>query len=353
MAPDDLSVDVVIDNYNYARFLTDAIESALSQTHPRVHVIAVDDGSTDTSRDVLRAFGDRIEVVLKENGGQASALNAGFARCGGDIVIPLDADDVLLPNAVALAAAAFAADPRTVKVQYRMRVIDASGRPTGAVKPAAHLSLPQGDVGRAELVFPFDLVWLRNGANAFRADALRRILPIPEREFAECADWYLAHLMPLLGPVVSVEDIAACYRVHGANRYEPQQPALDLAHVRQTIAYAAVTTRALERFRDELGLERPYDSILSVADLSNRLISLRLEPELHPKASDRRWRLVTDGARAAARRFEVAWPMKLAFCAWFACMATVPRPFATRVAELLLFPERRRRLSRVLQRFQK
>ena len=73
-----------------------------------------------------------------------------------------------------------------------------------------------------ELAFPFDLAWMATSANAFRADALRRILPIPEDEFRTCADWYLVHLMALLGPVVSLGSVGGSYRIHGANNYEPQ-----------------------------------------------------------------------------------------------------------------------------------
>ena len=131
----DLAVDVVIDNYNYGAFLGEAIESACRQTHENVHVVVVDDGSTDDSREVLRGYADEVTVVLKENGGQASALNAGMERCRGDVVIFLDADDVLHPEAAARAAAAFADDAGLAKAQSRMDTIDAEGRPLGGIKP--------------------------------------------------------------------------------------------------------------------------------------------------------------------------------------------------------------------------
>jgi glycosyltransferase involved in cell wall biosynthesis len=352
VAPDapvaDLAVDIIINNYDYGRFLGQAIESALAQTHAQVQVIVVDDGSTDDSRAILRAYEDRIDLVLKENGGQASALNAGFARSQGDIVIFLDADDTLRPSAASLAAAAFAADPEVVKVQYRMEVIDANGRPSGVIKPPDHLPLPAGDVRKAELTFPFDLAWLATSGNAFRTDALRRILPIPERDFALCADYYLVHLTTLLGSVVSLEDVAGCYRVHGDNRFERQTPTLDLEHVRQTVTYSVLTTRQLERLAAELGLKLPYGHILSVSALSNRLVSLKVDPELHPIQGDRAWLLMLDGVRAAMRRFDVAWPMKLLYIAWFVTTALAPRPLAKRLGEYLIFPQRREGLNRAL-----
>jgi Glycosyl transferase family 2 len=338
--PDDLGV-----------YLPQAIDSALAQTHPNVDVIVVDDGSTDDSREVLSAYEQRVEVVRKENGGQASALNAGFARTHGDVVIFLDADDVLRPEAAALVAGCFAADPEVVKVQYRMEVIDSRGHPSGVIKPHEHIPLPDGDVRRAELTFPFDLVWLPTSGNAFRADSLRRIFPIPEADYRILADAYLVHLTPLLGPVVSREEVAALYRVHGDNRFEPQDATLDLDRVRQAILCAAATSKALERLAGELALERRPGPILSVSDVAQRLISVKLEPDRHPLPDDRVARLVFDGIRAASRRFDVSAEMKLLMSAWFLSMAAAPAAIARPLAEAFVFPERRRRLNRVLRRY--
>jgi glycosyltransferase involved in cell wall biosynthesis len=347
------SVGIVINNYNYGRFLPAAIESAREQTHPNVDVTVVDDGSTDDSRQILREYADSVTLVLKENGGQASALNAGMERCESDVVLFLDADDTLRPQAAARVAAAFAADPEIAKVQFRMEVIDAEGHPTGALKPPVHLPMPRGDQRRAELAFPFDLAWLPTSANAFRVDALRTILPIPEAAFPVCgADWYVIHLMTLLGRVESIEEACGCYRVHGDNNYEPEIPSLDLAHIRETIGFARATSAALLDLAAELELEHP-DRILSLADLGNRLVSLRLAPELHPIRKDRRGRLLTDAARAARRRFNVSATMKVVFVAWFAALAIAPKPLARRLAELFFFPERRSSLNDLLGRLQR
>jgi hypothetical protein len=345
------AVDVIINNCNYGRFLGDAIDSALAQTYPRVRVIAVDDGSTDDSRSVLAGYEERILTILKENGGQASALNAGFSRSTGDVVIFLDADDMLAPDAAAIAARAFHAHPGLVKAQYRMEVVDGAGRRTGLVKPARHLPLPQGDCRRIELTSPFDLPWSPNGASAFSGAALRRILPIPEEEFARCADWYVVHLTALLGLVASVDLVGAFYRVHGGNLHEPQGTDLDLRNVRQAVLYAAATTAALERLASLLELELPFERILSVADLSNRLVSLKLEPQLHPIATDRTFRLALDGMRAGTRRSDVSRPLKLIYACWFLAMTVAPPPLARRLALLLLFPQRREEANRLLSRF--
>ena len=96
---DHLPVSIIIANYNYARFLSRAIDSALDQDHAQVEVIVVDDASTDGSAEVIASSGGRIKACLREeNGGHAAAFNTGFAASRGAIVLFLDADDYLLPG---------------------------------------------------------------------------------------------------------------------------------------------------------------------------------------------------------------------------------------------------------------
>jgi hypothetical protein len=351
--PGALAVDIVVTNHNYGSYLAGAIDSALRQTHPQVRVVVVDDGSTDESRQVLRGFKDRVEVVLKERGGQASALNAGIERCAGDVLLLLDADDILRPEAAERVAAAFERDADLAKVQFRMAVIDAGGRLTGATKPTGHLLPPTGDARRAELAFPFDIAWLPGGGTAFRTQLVRRILPIPELDYPYCgADWHLVHLSALLGPAAALDEVCAEYRIHGRNGYELDAPRLDLNHVRDSILYAGATCRSLERLADEMEMERQRP-ILSLSDLANRLISLKLEPQRHPVAEDRTATLLVASLHAVKRRFDVSWLMKGLFSAWFLAEAVAPRPLARRLAELFLFPERRRTFNRLLGRLQR
>src|SRR4051812_45475229 len=107
---------IVITNHNYARFLRDAIDSALAQTYANVEVIVVDDGSTDGSRDLLRSYSERARVLLQDNEGQDSAINAAFEHLRGEVACFLDADDGLFPTAIERAVAAF--DDDTSKVHW-------------------------------------------------------------------------------------------------------------------------------------------------------------------------------------------------------------------------------------------
>ena len=95
-----MKASVVIPVYNAERYLDECIRSALDQTHRDAEVIAVDDGSTDTSPEILKAYSDRIRVYRKPNGGTASALNHGARRMEGDWFKWHSADDLLKPHAL-------------------------------------------------------------------------------------------------------------------------------------------------------------------------------------------------------------------------------------------------------------
>jgi glycosyltransferase involved in cell wall biosynthesis len=95
-------VTVVIPTYNYAHFVTEAVDSALAQTYPAVEVIVVDDGSTDDTRAVLSRYGDRIRYIYQENGGLSAARNTGIRAAAGELVTFLDSDDAFHPRKVEL-----------------------------------------------------------------------------------------------------------------------------------------------------------------------------------------------------------------------------------------------------------
>jgi glycosyltransferase involved in cell wall biosynthesis len=105
-----MTTTCLINNYNYARFLGEAIDSALAQTVPFDEIIVVDDGSTDESVELLKARYARqrsVQIVAKQNQGQLSCFNEGFARATGELVFFLDADDVYDPEYLAQSLAAY------------------------------------------------------------------------------------------------------------------------------------------------------------------------------------------------------------------------------------------------------
>jgi glycosyltransferase involved in cell wall biosynthesis len=286
---------VVINNYNYERFLREAIESALEQTRV-AEVIVVDDGSSDGSRSVIDSFGARIQAVFKANGGQGSALNAGFARSTSDAVLFLDADDVLLPHAVETVLDSWR--PGVALAHYPMKLISADGEPVGVYPdPPSHLA--DGDVTE-ELSTTGSCKGTVTSGMVFARWALELVLPMPEPDFVYCADGYLLRTVPFYGPLQRLDTPLACYRRHGGNftGFKATSPGL-AESFRERIRCAV---REFEVVRDTAArIGHPVASDLGERDpdfLGYRLFSLLLDPERHP--------IVGDDTRPLLKRYVAA-----------------------------------------------
>jgi len=95
-----LKVSIIIPVYNTEKYLRECINSALNQTYSDIEIIAVNDGSTDSSLNILKEYDKKISIIDKKNGGTASALNAGIKKMTGEWFKWLSADDILKENAV-------------------------------------------------------------------------------------------------------------------------------------------------------------------------------------------------------------------------------------------------------------
>src|SRR5262245_23003010 len=91
-------ISVIIPTYNSARFVIDAVESALAQSYPSLEVIVVDDGSSDDTQERLGPWEGRIKYFYQPNSGPAKARNRGIKEARGDLIAFLDADDQWLPE---------------------------------------------------------------------------------------------------------------------------------------------------------------------------------------------------------------------------------------------------------------
>ncbi|MCP5432738.1 MAG: glycosyltransferase family 2 protein [Alphaproteobacteria bacterium] len=105
-------VSVVVPAFNAERTLAETLASAADQTHRELEILVVDDGSTDATADLVRAFAardGRVRLIPKANGGVAAARNAGISEARGAYVAPLDADDLWHPRKIELQVGALEA----------------------------------------------------------------------------------------------------------------------------------------------------------------------------------------------------------------------------------------------------
>jgi len=207
-----LKVSIIINNFNYAEYIASCIESALDQTYRNIDVIVCDDGSTDNSRAIIESYGSSVNAIFKLNGGQGSALNAGYKKSSGDLVIFLDADDILWPSCVSEVVRHWRSD--LMKLHFNLAIIDSSGNSIGGLylKPP----LPRGDL-REQLISNGSVATMPTSGNVFPRAFLDQIMPMPEVGWERDADAYLFNLAALSGEVGAIDEPLGGYRLHGRN----------------------------------------------------------------------------------------------------------------------------------------
>ena len=209
-ATDPISVSIIIYNYNYARDLEQAIQSARGQTYKPIEIIVVDDGSTDESRSILARQPEDVTVVLRENGGQAAAFNSGLAKSTGRLVAFLDSDDMLTPHAIATVVERWSDD--FSKMQFPLEIVDMERAATG-------LRMPRLPVSAGNVIGTFlqtgRYISSPTSGNVFNRRFLEQVMPIPEPEWAKTADGYLNNCAPFFGTIGAIPTPLGYYRVHG------------------------------------------------------------------------------------------------------------------------------------------
>jgi len=319
-------VSIVINNYNYGEFVERSIESALGQTHPNVEVIVVDDGSSDDSVDKARAFGSRIQLITKSNGGQGSAYNAGFASVTGEIVIFLDADDWLHPNAASEVVAAWHSG--VTKAQYRLAMVNRDGEPNGRYLPRT-----MNDSDAMELVRRFGAYGSPPASgNAFDTQFLRKIMPLDESPWRTAADTVPIVLAPMHGEIVSIPKTLGSYRLH--RRVDSGDLLMGNApdNLWQEYWRIASTKQFVRREMQKLALNTP--AALAFAPWESRVVAMCLRfggPASGPESISRP-HLALQTIESTLRWPVWNWGKKLMLCAWLALIYLLPSRAARRLA---------------------
>ncbi|MBD1910727.1 MULTISPECIES: glycosyltransferase [unclassified Leptolyngbya] len=313
-------VSIVINNYNYGQFIGEAINSALSQNYPHVEVIVVDDESSDNSIDVIKSYGDRIISVLKQNGGQGSALNAGFQASKGDIIFFLDADDYFYPTTVEQVVANW--QPDTAQCQYRLSIVDAKGTFI-EFYPVMEIPFDSGDVWKLLLNQGRYRTSVTSGTCFSRA-ALQKVMPIPEMDFRISADGYLVATVPFFGQVTSLDISLGARRVHDSNLWASQSGDW-VNKLRKNLLHDKLRYQYIDQVSVQSGHEPIAEpGMRDYVHLTNRIASRVLEPDQHPFPEDSRLALAWRGVMSLWQRSRLPQKRKVVLSAWFLWVGIMP-----------------------------
>ena len=122
-------VSIVTPSYNQSQFLEQTILSVLEQDYPNIEYIIIDGGSTDGSVDTIRKYEDRLAYWISgSDEGQADAIDKGWKRSSGDILVWLNSDDYFEPHAVRNAVSLLQSHPDAVAVCGAIHIVDEVGR---------------------------------------------------------------------------------------------------------------------------------------------------------------------------------------------------------------------------------
>ena len=291
------SVSIVVPAYNHARFLEQAVESVLTQTHPAVELIVLDDGSTDGTRAVLGKYGNRFRWETQTNMGQAATLNKGWGMASGDLLGYLSADDYLHPDAVKSAVECLERHADAVLAYPDFVQVDENSR---ALRTIRTPEFSYEDMVLRGVCAPGPGAFFRRSAYARVGGWNAALRSIPDLEY-----WLR---LGLAGPFQRIAKVLAYYRVHaGAQSFS----AVDEARADEFVAVmdAQLTQPSLPESLCARGREAKANALLLAARLhllSGRFVTglarataaLRTDPRaaLRPRsyrllASGLLWRL--------------------------------------------------------------
>jgi glycosyltransferase involved in cell wall biosynthesis len=323
---DPIGVSIIIPNYNYGRFIGEAIDSALAQTHAPVEVIVVDDGSTDESRTVIESYGDRIKAIFQENAGQTRACAVGFEVSRYPLVIFLDADDRLVAEAAAIAAADWPAG--VSKKQFLLQLLDQDGKLLDRCWPKISVNLTPDDIRQSLLTSGYYPCPPTSG-NVFSRTYLDQIAPFDDHPFI---DSVLSTLAPLYGDVVSTNVLIAHYRLHGSNMTRMYRVSSE--RLARYLAADDLRVKILEEHCDRIGVQ------FSGQDVLRGWLPYREVKTVIAKLNEKSWgdmRYSVASAAAAVRAgflFPQSTMQQLLRSAWIVAVSILPRRLALLLIDL-------------------
>jgi glycosyltransferase involved in cell wall biosynthesis len=323
-----MKLSVIIANYNYRDFIGAAISSALAVDWPDKEVIVVDDASTDDSRSVIESFHGKVAAYFRPKSNQLGAHIFGFEQSTGDIVIFLDADDLLEPEVMQEVAKVWR--PGVSKVQYRMNLIDAAGAQLGTALPQFP---PRDDTERLRRTFLRTMTYATppGSGNAYSRDFVRTAFAMAPETIPE-SDGILLTLAPMMGDISTIRKPLGRIRIHATNTWGMRS--LEPAKVRKRLQQDAELARLFATASQQLHLPAARDPLSrNFNHLQFRFASYLVEPAAHPFPGDT---VITLGSRlicAAVTYSQMPLRERTIVLVWLIACALTPSSYRRNLIE--------------------
>lgn len=340
-----MKISIVITVYNYERYVGQAIDSALMQRRPADEVVVIDDGSSDGSPRIIASYGSRIRAVYQKNQGNIAAFEAGYRAASGDILLFLDADDVLLPDAVESVVAHWR--DGASKVQFDLEIIDGAGASLGRSFCAFPSHYTPSRI-HSEFVQSGTYIWPVMSGNAYSRAFIDAVIPLhPPVGY----DGALNTIAPLYGDVITIPRILGQYRLHGRNisRHDAKGRPMRFPDFPRQIGFRVAEFDILkahcEKKSVQLRATKPIDN--EIVSVNYRLASRKLGLAYVGDEADSNISLFVRGIRLALTR-TTSWKAAVSNIVWFSALFPCPGWMAR---QLLLLRFNRGELLRPLRKF--
>jgi len=272
---------VLINNYNYADYLEQCVNSVLNQTYDSIEIIIYDDGSTDNSLEVLSQF-NNIKVISNENYGknhklnQMNAVYQAFLQAKGDYIFLLDSDDWFKEDKVEKVINAFIHHPNVEVVQHSLEEVDKAGQSLHSIVPVLkEVTNYKNYLYETESLFH---LFSTTSALAFKRRFFERIMPLQEDALSYLAvDIRLMIKAAIMSNICTLFEPLSYYRKHGTNdsnrlgdlnahqNYTEELysffNATALEHNLPTISYSKLKFLETTFFFNQLNIEQCYNFI--------------------------------------------------------------------------------------------
>jgi len=215
-------VSVVITCFNHVNYITDAVESVLSQDYPNIELIVIDDGSTDGSESLLGELAEKhgFKVVHQKNSGVAEATNNGLSLCRGKYVATLDSDDVFFSDKLRKQVLFMEQHPDIAVCGGALLLIDAEGRISSPRRFPEYRELNFEDV----LMEKKDII--ASSSALIRKDVIDKLGGYnPEYRIQDLYFWL--KITAAGYKIAGLRDVLIYYREHGANNHSNYKAVVD------------------------------------------------------------------------------------------------------------------------------
>ena len=273
-----VGVSVVIPAYNGQAYIAASLSSVLSQTYANFEVVVVNDGSTDTTAEIVSGFAaqdPRVRLLTKSNSGISETLNLGIAQSHASLIARLDADDIMLPHRLERQVELMSRDPDLTICGSAFDCIDGAGKVLSVVRPGPHDRAAYDRMVSRQAAFAFT-----HPTVMFRKDAALQAGGY-DRRYEPAEDMMLFGLMLRGGGyAIVVPETLSQYRIHNTSisRNNIWKQCVMAEYVRRRhydLLPADTPPQAFLKRFDHVSLDEPVLRIRLLKRLASKIIEYR------------------------------------------------------------------------------